>query len=374
MIRVRVTGPSGPVEGVLLSVEGTRRTGPSQELLFRTGASGVTETTDLPPGNYRVLVKGAGPHLRTMLFDPDGSRALEQEVVLTGALEEVSFDLEAAGSLEITVRMPGRRPGESSRLSVARVWEDGIVRELARMPETRRTEQGDLDRITVCGLPPSVYRVRATAPGRLRAHSRTQVDAGRAAPVEHTLLEHAGIVKVVCRGTVDERVGVRRLNLNRWDDPEPGDSAVLDLRPGTERSQASGLRGGRYVGIHWDLRLAVSVTLGEGEEQEIDVTPPAAPPALGGDRQVEVDVRHRGASVRRLFVGLLPESPDPLAAGQWMRFSETWPVARFEGVPAGTYRIVVLDGVFGVTAGLPENLLQRTIEVEAEDLAIAIEY
>ncbi len=107
--------------------------------------------------------------------------------------------------------------------------------------------------------------------------------------------------------------------------------------------------------------------------RDVSVVPPVSPTGDAPGTTVTVKLTKGGEPLLRMFVGLCPVTEKPLAHEQWMRYSEAWPVARFQGVPPGRYTVVVLDGVMGVEAGIPSPTT-RTIEVGTDPLEVEVEH
>lgn len=95
------------------------------------------------------------------------------------------------------------------------------------------------------------------------------------------------------------------------------------------------------MAILWDQGLAMAVDL--RTRQEVSIVPPESPTGDTPGTTVTVKLSKGGGPLLRMFVGLCPATEKPLEHEQWMRYSETWPAARFTAVPPGRYTVVVLE-------------------------------
>ena len=342
-----------------------------------TDAKGGIVLTGLPDGRYRVSIAEVPGLEQAFELLPDGSRSHQREVKLSSDAKEtatVDFVLESGGGLLVDVNRGNLATDARTTVSLRRYWPDGVLRPLARVPrpEVReiREETGARDIFRYGGLPAGRYLVRVSATDRCRVFSTTMVAPGTVSKCSMTVGAPGEPVGLTYMGPIPEGKTGCRVNLNGWDGTAARHVVYRRLVPGAEPVEVRSLPPGRYVAILWDQGLAMAVDL--RDRRDVVLVPPVRSPGDASGTTVTVKLSKGGELLLRMFVGLSPVAEDPLAHGQWMRYSESWPTARFENVPPGRYTVVVPDGVMGVEAGIPSPTT-RTIEVGSEPLEIEVE-
>ncbi|MFQ5844871.1 MAG: carboxypeptidase-like regulatory domain-containing protein, partial [Planctomycetota bacterium] len=366
-IPVEVARTDGkPVGGAFVRVFGASARGRPEDPVTHvfTAADGTARAAGLLPGRYRLELAHPGRWAQPPLDRPAGREGVEVPGGGTPA-ETVRFELEPAGELVVRADRGPYLPAARARVALRLLGPDGVWREPDH-PEVTWT--GKAFRFT--GLPPGRCQVRLLEPGcaiaarivTIRADRTVacKLRSGRALPALEVL--HGG-----------ELAGAR-FHLGRYDAGIDGGGARATLGPDPASPAAHGIVPGRYLAFLPDRQLAMVVRFAGRKRRTLELAPPEARFAAGGDAMIRVGFHAPGAVDRSLLLGLAPRRTDPLAHGSWLRTAR--PVgtqAAFERVPEGVYDLLVFDSVLGTTFGFGPDPIHLVVQVGAADVEITLD-
>lgn len=178
----RVLEPSGkPAVGVAVRLESSRQEVRGAAVASRmriwssvTDGEGRFRFAELPPGRYEVMAQ-----------TPEGGRARE---VAEAGQEDVELQLEAAGSLTITVQDKGGAPVVGASVEV---WGTG--------GQSWKQITDPLGEVRLAQVSPGMHSVRVSHPGFAPGWQRVDVKAGEEKK-QVVVLEPGGVVEGVVKG------------------------------------------------------------------------------------------------------------------------------------------------------------------------------
>lgn len=280
------------------------------------------------------------------------------------------------GALRVTSSRSGLAPDERISVSVRRRSPSGDLLSCHSYdwPDAETDASGATESRLFEGLPEGDYVVRVGAPevrtarfhdARVAAGATTVLRADPGPPGPPLEIELAHEVPPA-EGWSDGRHRV-------WLNPRDGGACLVRGAVQPEPHLSRGAGPGGYVAILSGLDAAMAVELrevGEGDGWRVRLRPPAWVTAPPGERTVDVRVLRGHDRLGDTFVALALPASQHLRSGEWMR-AHTGGRTRFARVPPGDWDVLVVNGVYGSYAGLPDLTVKR-IRVDRDDLLVTV--
>jgi len=329
--------------------------------VYASNVAGEVRLTRVPPGLTSAVIVAPGPF--AVASERTVGDGLEMLVGPTKRAERTLL-MESAGVLKVVVDRRGL--AEAPPVSIFTV-----AGKLVAGPRVRPYVDGEAALYRFDSLRPGRYRVVATLPGKDSMFVEARVRAGFVTPVRLSRAPGGRRdYRLYLRWErVPEEVTFARFFLTSLDHRAYPTTAFEGRRGlAIESTNGAALRDGTYLLRYPKLRLARVLGLDARSNFAIDFTPPRPGFLERGHRTVTVRLRRNGTPIDNYFVGLAGERRK-----SWMRYAATENgAAIFEHVPAGWYRLRLVDGVLGVRHGLG-NKNPPKVSVWRDDVTVDVD-